>query len=79
MILLGKKIELEEERESIIIKLKSFSHSLEEHCSTLLIDDLEVMDDKAIKVFSDELIKQIIALRKNSQKLKEIKDIIGDE
>lgn len=79
MILSGKKIELEEKRKEIIIKLKTFSQSLEEHCSILLIDEFENMDENAIKVYSEELIKQIISLRKNSQKLKEINDFLGDE
>ena len=78
-ILLGKKINLTEEREKIIIKLNAFSRSLIENCNTVLFDDLEEMDDKKIDVFSEELIKHIKELRKNGEKLKKVKTANGSE
>lgn len=51
LILLGKKSDLEKLKVKIEIKLKNYSDSLRQNCSTLLIDNLEEMDEKAIRYF----------------------------
>ena len=79
LILIGKKKELEDSKEKIIIKLKGFSKLLIEHSSTLLIDDLKQMDDKSIKVYSEELVKLIKELRIVDKDLSKITELLGDE
>ena len=79
LILLGKIEELKEEERKICVKIRGASELVRSHCSTLIHDSYDQMDDNIIEVFSKELVENIRNLRKIKEKIKKLQKELGEE
>ena len=70
LIIKGMIQELKEQEQKICAKIEGASELIRSHCSTLLHDSYDQMDDKIIEVYSEELVQAIRNLRELKEKIR---------